>query len=84
MTFGKLTRLEMYCASDLSVACYHPKSLSLGRAIVEEGGMDEAVRNQLHMADLCRPCSKNRDSYICCRNGVMLKDLKAVDLKTSK
>lgn len=34
----------MYCASDLSVACYLPKFWPLGRAIVEAGGMDEVVK----------------------------------------
>ncbi|KAK2538892.1 hypothetical protein Q9233_002068 [Columba guinea] len=36
MTFRKLYRLEIYYASDLNIACYHPKFFTLGKAIVEE------------------------------------------------
>jgi len=36
VTFRNLATLEIYCASDLSVTCSHPKSFTLGKAIVEE------------------------------------------------
>lgn len=36
MTLGKLSRFEIHCASDLGVACYHPKFFTLRKAIVED------------------------------------------------